>query len=64
MVARAAARVRETGEPLRKVLIDAGAPAALLDGAFDLRPATAAAATAAVSAVRQVQAVKRLMRKL
>ena len=64
MVAKAAARVRETGEPLRKVLIEAGAPAALLDGAFDLRPATAAAATAALSAVRQVQAVKRLMRKL
>ncbi len=64
MVARAAAEVRQTGAPLRQLLAEAGAPAALLDAAFDLRPATAAAATAALSAVRQAQTVKRDLRKL
>jgi 3-carboxy-cis,cis-muconate cycloisomerase len=64
LVTSAAAKVRETGMPLREALAEAGAPAALLDAAFDLRPATAAAATAAQSAVRQAQAVKRLIRKL
>ncbi len=64
MVAKAAAAVRETGEPLRAALARAGAPAALLHSAFDLRPSTAAAATVAASAVRQAEAVKRLMRKL
>jgi 3-carboxy-cis,cis-muconate cycloisomerase len=64
MVAKAAAEVRETGAPLRTVLAKVGAPAALLDSAFDLRPSTAAAATVALSAVRRAAAVKRLMRKL
>ena len=64
MVARAAADVRATGAPLRQRLAQAGAPAALLDAVFDLRPATAAAATAALSAVRQAQTVKRDLRKL
>ena len=64
MVAKAAAEVRETGTPLRAVLTQAGAPAALLDGAFDLRPATAAAASAAGRALRQAEAVKRTLRKL
>ncbi len=64
MVARAAAEVRETGEPLRKVLARAGAPAALLDAAFDLRPATAAAASVAGRAVRQAQDARRSLRRL
>ncbi len=64
MVSKAAADVRETGASLGTVLARAGAPAALLDSAFDLRPAMAAAATAAQSAVRQAQAVKRQLRKL
>lgn len=64
MVARAASQVRETGTPLRDVLAQAGAPAASIATAFDLRPATAAAAAAALSAVRQAQAVKRELRKL
>ena len=63
-IKKAAARVRETGEPLRKVLASEGAPAALLNSAFDLRPATAAAASVAGRAVRQAQAVKRQLRKL
>ena len=63
-VARAAAEVRATGAPLRKALVQAGVPAALLDGAFDLRPATAAAASAAGRTLRQAEAVKRTLRKL
>ncbi len=64
MVAKAAAEVRETGEPLRVVLAAAGAPTAPLAGAFDLRPATIAAARVAGRAVRRMQTVKRLLRKL
>ncbi len=64
MVARAAAEVRATGAPLRKALAKAGAPAALLESAFDLRPATAAAASAAGRTRRQAEAVKRTLRKL
>ena len=64
MVKEAAAKVRDTGASLRSVLADDGAPADLLDRAFDLRPATAAAATAARSAVRQAQSVKRQLGKL
>lgn len=64
MVGKAATRVRDTGEPLRKVLAAEGAPAALLDSAFDLRPATAAAASVAGRAAHHAQAVKRILRKL
>jgi len=64
MVAKAAAEVRATGEPLREVLLRDGAPAALLEHAFDLRPASAAAASAAGRALRQAVTVKRDLRKL
>lgn len=64
MVAKAAAQVRATGRPLRRVLVDQGAPVTLLDSAFDLRPAIAAAASVAGRAARHAQAVKRHLRKL
>jgi 3-carboxy-cis,cis-muconate cycloisomerase len=63
ILADAADRVRDTGEPLRAVLASVSLHGDLLDAAFNLKPAITAAASAADRALRHVQVARRLLRK-
>ena len=64
LVAKAAERVRQTGQSLREALAADGIDNAVLDEAFDLKPSISAAALACDRAITAARDVRRGLRKL